>query len=123
MTGNSDSPQIKLFNEFNRGFKEKNLDLIAEHLHKDFRRCTYPRSLNKPEQNREEWLKHFSGIIAFATEFDVGYTGCFSNVLSLAQSLPQSNVHSIIEAPGKVILHVRIPIRSDKPPVYLLYHL
>ena len=73
MSDISDSPQIQLFNEFNRGFKERSVDLLGKPLHKDFRRCTYPRSLNQPEQNKEEWLKHFGGIIAFTTGFEVGH--------------------------------------------------
>lgn len=72
----SDSPQLKLVAKWHRGFMEKNIDLLGEQLHKDFRRCTYPRSLNKPEQNREEWLKHFGGVIQCSTSFEVSRTGC-----------------------------------------------
>ena len=72
MSDNSNSPQIQLFNELNLGFKERSVDLLGKPLHKDFRRCTYPRSLNQPDQNKDEWLKHFGGIIAVITSFEVG---------------------------------------------------
>lgn len=68
----SDSPQLKLVNEWSRGFPEKNLDVIGKHLHKDFRRFTYPRSIGQPEQTKDEWLTHFAGVIKFSTGFKVG---------------------------------------------------
>jgi len=53
----TDSPQIQLMYEWNRGFETKDLGLIAKALHKDYRHISYPRSLGLPEQNKEEWLE------------------------------------------------------------------
>lgn len=73
---NPETPELKLLAEWNRGFKERNLDLLAEPLHKDFLRHTYPRSLGKPVQTKEEWLENFGKVINFSTEFEVSYAGC-----------------------------------------------
>ena len=70
----TESPQRKLVNEFFEGLMDMNIEIVAKHLHKDFRRFTYPRSLNKPEQNREEWLRHFEEIIRDTTDVKVSYT-------------------------------------------------
>jgi hypothetical protein len=53
---------------------DMNVDVLAKHLHKDFRRSIHPRSLNLPEQNKEEWIKEITGIMSFTTEFEVIYT-------------------------------------------------
>ena len=78
---NSESPQIKLINEWTRGFVERDLDLIAKALHKDFRRITYPRSIGKPEETGKEWLESFGGFLPFCTEVEVSYTSYYSNIL------------------------------------------
>ena len=71
MSNTSESPQRKVFDEFNEGFMNRDSEIIAKHLHKDFRRFTYPSSLNRPVQNREEWLGHFEMIVKFTTGFKV----------------------------------------------------
>ena len=66
-----DSPQIKLVNEWTRGVKELNLDILGKHLHKDFRRFVYPRSIGQAEQNKEEWLELLAVVKNFATTVEV----------------------------------------------------
>jgi len=55
-------------------------------LHKDFRQITYPQSLGRPEQNKEELLKSLKQIITLWNETD-------------------TTIHSLYEVPGKVIYH------------------
>jgi len=71
----TNSPQVKLMHGWGQGFKKRDLDLIAKCLHKDYRHTTYPRSLNKPEQTREEWLQQFAGIISLWTDLEASYIG------------------------------------------------
>jgi len=78
---NLSSPQIKLINDWNDAFTERNMEVFVSYLHKDFRRSVYPRSLGQPEQNREEALKELSGLLGFVTGIDVGHTPCYSNLL------------------------------------------
>jgi hypothetical protein len=73
---NSTSPQVLLIFEWGRGFQEKNVDSIAKSLHADFRHITHPRSLNRPDQNKDEWLIHLSKIFPFWTENEVNRLGC-----------------------------------------------
>ena len=75
------SPQIKLVTDWNEGFLQRNVDILVKHMHKDFRRVIYPRSLGHPEQNREEWLKEITGMLGIATGVDVGHTPCYSYFL------------------------------------------
>jgi len=74
------SPQLKIVQDWNVGFRELNAEIIGKYLHKEFRRSVYPRSIGQPEQNKEEWLKELSAIIVFATGFDVGHTPCYLNL-------------------------------------------
>ena len=70
---NLSSPQIQLINEWNDGFATLNVELLVKPLHKDFRRVIYPKSIGLPEQNKEDWTKEITGILGFATGFDVRY--------------------------------------------------
>jgi len=90
------------------------LDILAKPLHKDFRRYTYPQSIGQAVQTKEEWLERFAGLLKFSTDFEVSYSGCHIGRL-LTKPLSQSTLHSAIEAPGKIILHVCLlicPCRS-----------
>jgi hypothetical protein len=70
----SDSPQLKLMHSFIEGFKNRDLDQIAKLLHKDHRRITYPRSLGKPEQTKEEYLQHSAELVKLWVDSDVSCT-------------------------------------------------
>ena len=52
-----DSPQVKLLRVVAEALDTQNLDLLADALHKDLRRTIYPRSIGRPECNKEEWLQ------------------------------------------------------------------
>ena len=71
--GSSNSPQMNLIKEWGRGFEERNVDILAKSLHKDFRYVPYPQSLNQPEKTREEWLQHLSEVFSLWTESEVSY--------------------------------------------------
>ena len=75
------SPQIKLITEWNEGFLQRNVDLLVKHMHKDFRRVAYPRSMGIPEQNKEEWLTEITGMLGLATGANVGHTPSYSYFL------------------------------------------
>jgi len=79
---NLGSPQIKLLSNLTGGFAEMNVEIIGKQLHKDFRRSVYPRSLGQPELGKEDYLKEASGILGFATGFNVGYIPCYLNLIS-----------------------------------------
>jgi len=102
----TDSPQVKLVNSFIEGFKERDMDHIAKHLHKDHRRITYldlSVSQSKPERNIFNTPRR-SSIFGPVVRQVTGY--CFSNSPP-ANPPPQITVHSVVEAPGKVVVHVR----------------
>jgi len=71
---NLSSPQIKLLSDWTDAFTEMNAENIGKHMHKDFRRLVYPRSLGQPEQSKEDALKELSEFLGFLTGIEVGYT-------------------------------------------------
>ena len=106
----SHSPRVELTYSMAEAYKRKDVNFIAKHLHKDYRRFCYPRSLGKPEQNADEWLKEIAETMNIWTgDSKASHAGCYSNrdFLPSTQSLPQVDVHSCMEIPEKVILHVR----------------
>jgi len=64
------------------------LKILTKLLHDDFHRIIYPRSLGVPKTNKEEWLKHMEGVLE-----------------SPAISFGGGTYHSVVEVPGKVVLH------------------
>ena len=70
----SDSPQAKLMNEWHEAFGKKDIDLLTKPLHKDFRYAVYPRSLNMPEQSKDEWYAQTAATINLWTSMDVSRT-------------------------------------------------
>lgn len=112
------SPQIKLIGEFDQAMIERNLNLLAKYLHKDYRHVIRPQSLGKPPVNRDEWLATMAEVFSSPIQFEkASYTGSHS-VLTQAKSFLQATYHSVVEAPGKVVLHVRIPIHSCQSRIY-----
>ena len=104
--GTADSPQVKVIRSFAQGIEKMDADQIISVLHKDHRRVTYPRSIGRADENREEWAKRIVEVVSLWTKCAVRHAGQTS--LPLANLLPQATFHSIIEAPGgKVIAHVR----------------
>ena len=85
----TNSPQVNLLLSFFDAFRKIDLDLIGEHLHKDHRRLTYPQSLGKGEQTKEEYLQNLGKVMALWTECDVSYSSVdHSNpLLSVSRSL------------------------------------
>lgn len=55
----------------------RNIEVVANCLHKDLRRVTYPRSLGVPDFNKEEWLQEVRDLFyAWAEDSKASYIGC-----------------------------------------------
>lgn len=71
------SPQMNLVNECDRGMIERDLNLVAKPLHKDFRYVTHPQSLGKPPMNRDEYLAQTAEVLKTSVRYEnVSYTRC-----------------------------------------------
>ena len=102
------SPQVELFYSLAEAYKRKDVNFIAKNLHKDFRRIGYPRSLGKPEQNADEWLKETAEMMNIWTgDSKASHASSYSNSLPSTEPLPQVDIHSLTETPEKVVIHVR----------------
>jgi hypothetical protein len=67
---NAPSPQAQLIYELGRGFRERNLDIVAKIFHRDSRHVAYPRSLNIPEQSVQEYIDFVGKRIRYWTEVE-----------------------------------------------------
>ena len=77
----SESAQVKFIKAWGQGFQKKDLNILASGLHKDFRMATYPKSLNKPVQTKEEWLAELGKIIPLWLETTVSSFCCCLSLL------------------------------------------
>ena len=64
----NDSPQVKFALSFVHAIGNRDADLLADHLHTDFHRIIYPRSLNRPEYDKGEWVQQYRELMGFWTE-------------------------------------------------------
>ena len=70
------SPQLELVHSYVQGIEKRNIGQAGKTLHKELRRITYPRSAGRPEQTKEESLKHIGGFVSLCTEdCEVSYVG------------------------------------------------
>jgi hypothetical protein len=105
--------------EWVQGIKEKDVGTLEKCLHKDFRRIIYPKYIGEPTQNKEELLKQHTTFY-LVPDIEVYSPPRYSPSASPTESSLQWTIHSIIEAPGKVILHVCVPTLSDMTRTYLI---
>jgi len=93
-----------------------NVDIIGKHLRKDLRQLVYPRTIGQPEQTKEEFRKIKKTIRGFRL---CHWVRCRRYPLLLERNLLSASAlqvaaHSIMEEPGRLVFHVRIPILSDQ---------
>ena len=69
----SESPQVKLMHEWGQGFVKMDVNLVAKHLHDDYRHIRYPQSLGMLDQNKDEYLQHMAKVMSIWTENEVSY--------------------------------------------------
>ena len=82
MSEGSESSQVKfILGEWRQAFEKRDIDLIAKHLHKDYRHTSYPRSLGEPDQTREQWLEQFGEFLGLLTENTVSLIDHCSNAV------------------------------------------
>jgi len=76
----STSPQLKLINELDRGWVERDVSLLAKPLHEDFHLIIHPQTLDKPVVSKDEWLANIAEVFKTPILFEkASYTGCYSN--------------------------------------------
>ena len=63
-----DSPQVKFVLSLVQAISNRDADLVANHLHKDFLRVTYPRSLDRPEYDKDGWMEQYRELTGIWTE-------------------------------------------------------
>lgn len=107
-TETTDSPRVQLVRSYCEGFSKKDMDHIGKLLHKDHRRVTYPRSLGKADQTKEEYLKQLAQGMSTWTENEASHPA-LSDLRLPAKSPSQMIIHSITETAGEqVVTHVCI---------------
>jgi hypothetical protein len=78
----TDSPQVRFIHDFVEGYKKRDMSYIAKHVHKDFRRIAYPKSLGMPEKTGEEWIRGIEeNMSLLADDDEASYTNIQSMLL------------------------------------------
>lgn len=74
----ADSPQVKLTRSLIGSMTTKDIDFFHKFLHKDFRRVTYPKSISRPEYDKEGWIQQIAELFTIWPEGggEVSCIGC-----------------------------------------------
>lgn len=83
-TETTGSPRAQFFAFFLEEYKYKDINRVAQYLHKDHRRITYPKSIGKPDQTKEEYIKHTGEVMNYWADVKASctYSGAFPANLS-----------------------------------------
>ena len=83
------SPQLEVIHSYIQELEKRDVDRAGKALHKDYCRLTYPKSVGKPAQTKEEHLQFIGGIANPLNEdCEVNYVCGCSIFLTLAKSVP-----------------------------------
>ena len=62
------SPQLELVRSYLLGIEKGDMKAVGRTACKDYRRITYPRSVGRPEQTKEEYLQHTGEVASLWAE-------------------------------------------------------
>lgn len=79
MSSSSNSSQLELVLKWHEALDKKDINLLTEPLHEEFRYVTHPQSLNMPESSKKKWCSQMAGAIRFWTEVNVSRVFLVSN--------------------------------------------
>ena len=86
------------------------MDIVGSLFHNDFSNVIHPKSLGVLARDKEACLKHYAEL---GTGYGLSYAARCSNILPHAYTPLQVTWHSVVEAPGKIVLHVRFTTLLD----------
>jgi hypothetical protein len=70
-------PQLELVRSYLKAFENGDIGRIGKSLHKDYHRAIYPRSIGRPVQAKEEYIKHLEEVVSRWNDGSkVSYVGC-----------------------------------------------
>ena len=112
---NATTPQLALVKNFMNAYLTLDVKKISPFISKNFTFQTFPKTPDLPDQAKGEHFEGYETLLSMISKAEVCvqpprerlYITRFPD--SLMPNHPQVIVHEVIEAPGKVVLHVCPP--------------
>jgi len=102
---NATTPQLKAVKNYLDAYTSLDVNNVERVLSKNFKFQTFPETTDLPEQAKGAYIERFRRASTLMTKMDVRIREPPSNSQTDIHH-PQINVHEVIEAPGKVVVHV-----------------
>jgi len=101
------TPQLRLIKKLLNGYCSLDMSNVEPLLSKDYQYEPFPECAEFPKQTKESHLKLWGEVFSSKTEVRIQRRGTDFRLRLISTLNLQMIVHEVIEAPGKVVLHVR----------------
>ena len=103
---NATTPQLQLVKKWMEGYHSLNMDNVEPYVSKNFK---YQACFHTADEAKGEHSERYGKVLGSMTNLEVRaqYENCFQARRLIAPYYPWADVHEVIEAPGKVVVHVR----------------
>lgn len=106
---NDPTPQLKLTKKLIGDYSSRDLSDVGQFLSEDFKYETFPKVPELPEEAKGDHIQKWGAILGSFTKMEVRTILDTEKPLQACRlTFPhQPTIHEVIDAPGKVVLHVR----------------
>jgi hypothetical protein len=102
------TPQLKLVKKWIEALVALDMNKIGTLLTRNFKYQSFPKTIDVPEQTKGTFVQWFGGVFASMTKMEVRIQRWRPPSSSQTDIHPQLIIHEMIEAPGKIVVHVRL---------------
>jgi hypothetical protein len=108
------TPQLEAVKKWVDGFTSLDISKVDQLVSRNFKFQSFPKTVDLPEQTKGAHLQWFGGLFALITKLEVGIQLARQRPSARGtDTRPQPNIQEMIQAPGKVVIHVRPSIKPS----------
>jgi hypothetical protein len=108
------TPQLKVLKKAIDAVTALDLSKMDTLLSRNFKYQSFPKTIDVPEQTKGTFFQWFRGVFASMSKFEVCIQRWRPPSSSQADIHPQPIIHEMIDAPGKIVIHVRPSIKLSQ---------
>jgi hypothetical protein len=108
------TPQLKVLKKIVDTVAALDMSKMDTLLCRNFKYQSFPKTIDVPEQTKGTFIQWFGGVFASMTKMEVRIQRWRPPSSSQTDIHPQPIIHEMIEAPGKVVIHVRPSIKPSQ---------
>lgn len=108
---NATTPQLKFMERLIEAYTTRDINNVGPFLSKNYKNQSFPKVAHLPDHTKGEHVQLFGPLLMAMTKIEVRTYLTLGNRLRVSRLIstcrPQYFCHEVIDAPGKLVLHVR----------------